>query len=80
MSADRGTNIRYYRNSVVDEDINNCMITGPVMEETGKHTISMKLGKAMRDAEERSSILCGVVRDGVACNKFYGHPAGQLHC
>ena len=46
----------------------NCMMTGPVMEGTGKHTISMKLGQG--DAEDMY-MMCGVVRDGVACNKAY---------
>ena len=49
-----------------DEDMLNCMMTGPVMEGAGKHTISMKLGKG--DAEYRS-IFCGLARDGVACDK-----------
>ena len=43
-------------------------MTGPVMEGTGKHTISMKLGKG--DANGMG-ILCGVARDGVACDKHY---------
>ena len=30
-----------------DIDFDNCMMTGPVMEGTGKHTISMKLGNVM---------------------------------
>ena len=47
---------------------NNCMMTGPVMEGAGKHTISMKLGQG--DAEYMS-IFCGVARDGVACDKDY---------
>ena len=49
---------------------NHCMMTGPVMEGTGKHTISMKLGEG--DADD-IDILCGVVRDGVACNKPYAN-------
>ena len=53
-----------------DEDYRNCMMTGPVMEGTGKHTISMKLGKG--DAGKRA-IFCGVVRDGVACDKYYAN-------
>ena len=52
-----------------DEDDNNCMMTGPVMEGTGKHTISMKLGKG--DAQYMG-IFCGLARDGVACDKDYG--------
>ena len=54
-----------------NEDCDNCMMTGPVMEGTGKHTISMKLGKG--DAE-RMAMFCGVVRDGAACDKDYAHP------
>ena len=38
------------------------------MEGTGKHTISMKLGEG--DAEYMQ-IICGVARDGVACDKHY---------
>ena len=53
-----------------DQDGDNCMMTGPVMEGTGKHTISMKLGKG--DAEYMD-IFCGVARDGVACNEDYGN-------
>ena len=52
-----------------DEDYDHCMMTGPVMEGTGKHTISMKLGKGDVNG---MAICCGVVRDGVACNKDYG--------
>ena len=51
-----------------DEDENNCMMTGPVMEGTGKHTISMKLGKG---DEEDMHMFCGVARDGVACDGDY---------
>ena len=50
------------------EDYDNCMMTGPVMEGTGKHTISMKLGKG--DAKYMF-MLCGVARDGVACDEDY---------
>ena len=38
------------------------------MEGTGKHTISMILGKG--DAE-RMDMMCGVAQDGVACDKAY---------
>ena len=44
------------------------MMTGPVMEGTGKQTISMKLGEG--DADDMG-ILCGVARDGVACDEDY---------
>ena len=40
------------------------------MEGTGKHTISMKLGKG--DAEYMN-IYCGVARDGVASDEDYGN-------
>ena len=40
------------------------------MEGTGKHTISMKVGKG--DAQAMH-IMCGVARDGVACNKDYAN-------
>ena len=53
-----------------NEEFDNCMMTGPVMEGTGKHTISMKLGQG--DAEDMD-ISCGVVRDGVACDQWYGN-------
>ena len=34
----------------IDKDgYNNCMMTGPVMEGTGKHTISMKVGNGDKD-------------------------------
>ena len=46
------------------------MMTGPVMEGTGKHTISMKLGQGDANFVD---IMCGVARDGVACNKDYGN-------
>ena len=55
-----------------DGDSKNCMMTGPVMEGTGKHTISMKLGKG--DAEYMY-MMCGVARDGVACDKYYANAA-----
>ena len=45
-------------------------MTGPVMEGTGKHTISMKLGKGDVRA---MAMYCGVARDGVACDKAYGN-------
>ena len=45
------------------------MVTGPVMEGTGKHTISMKVGKG---DGEKIYMMCGVARDGVACDKEYG--------
>ena len=48
----------------------NNMMTGPVMKGTGKHTISMKLGKG--DADDLD-IYCGVARDGVACDKDYAN-------
>ena len=51
------------------EDCGNCMMTGPVMEGTGKHTISMKLGKG---DSNYMGIYCGVARDGVACDQDYG--------
>ena len=38
------------------------------MEGTGKHTISMEQGKG---DGEHMYILCGVARDGVACDKGY---------
>ena len=53
-----------------DMNGNYCMMTGPVMEGTGKHTISMKLGKG--DVQNIDT-LCGVARDGVACNQDYGN-------
>ena len=53
-----------------DDDYDNCMMTGPVMEGTGKHTISMKLGQG--DAEDMY-MYCGVVRDGVACDQDYAN-------
>ena len=40
------------------------------MEGTGKHTISMKLGQG--DAEYMD-MMCGVARDGVACDKDYAN-------
>ena len=42
------------------------------MEGTGKHTISMKLGKG--DATFMN-MTCGVARDGVACDQDYGYAA-----
>ena len=45
-------------------------MTGPVMEGTGKHTISMKLGQGDAD---NLAVLCGVARDGVACDKDYAN-------
>ena len=51
-----------------NEEFDNCMLTGPVMEGTGKHTISMKLGRG--DAEHMG-IFCGVARDGVACDECH---------
>ena len=56
------------------KDWNNCRMTEPVMEGTGKHTISMKLGKG--DAEYRL-IYCGVARDGVACDEEYAYRNGS---
>ena len=53
-----------------DRNLGNCMMTGPVMEGTGKHTISMKLGQG---DGRYMGIFCGVARDGVACNKDYGN-------
>ena len=53
-----------------DRNYDNCMMTGPVMEGTGKHTISMKLGQG--DVED-TDMYCGVVRDGVACNKDHAN-------
>ena len=53
-----------------DEDFGNCMMTGPVMEGTGKHTISMKLGQG--DGEVMYA-YCGVARDGVACDQDYSN-------
>merc|ERR1711865_316684 len=50
------------------KDLRNCMMIGRVMEGTGKHTISMKVGQG---AEEHMYMYCGVVRDGVACNKWH---------
>ena len=49
-------------------DWGNCMMTGPVMEGAGKHTISMKLGEGDSNC---MGICCGVVRDGAACDKAY---------
>ena len=40
------------------------------MEGTGKHTISMKVGTG--DAQAMH-IMCGVARDGVACDQDYGN-------
>ena len=48
-----------------DMDDGNCMMTGPVMEGTGKHTISMKLGKG---DSRNMGMMCGVARDGGACD------------
>ena len=56
-----------------DGDYDNCMMTGPVMEGTGKHTISMKLGKG--DAGCLDIMYCGVVRDGVACDQDFRNRA-----
>ena len=50
----------------------HCTMTGPVMEGTGKHTISMKLGQG--DAKHML-MMCGVARDGVACDKIYARRA-----
>ena len=47
-------------------------MTGPVMEGTGKHAISMKLG--VNWDGNAMLLYCGVARDGVACDKCYSNP------
>ena len=48
--------------------------------EKGVHRISFKMGKG--EAERLGAILCGVVRDGAAWNKFHGMraDAGWFMC
>ena len=50
-----------------DDDYSNCVITESVMEEgSGTHTISLKFGGPEEDG---SSIIFGIVQDGVLCDE-----------